>query len=77
MVIGVLGLLLVFTSFIVRNWVWLYSFNLSGAVLLTIYAYMIGDPIFTIVEAGISAFLSYRLVSEIRSRRARPPGAKV
>jgi len=66
--IGLAGMILVFASFIVKRWVWLYTFNMTGAVLLTIYAYLQGDPVFTIVEAGIVAFLAYRLVNELKSR---------
>ncbi|MEB3859719.1 MAG: hypothetical protein LRS43_00755 [Desulfurococcales archaeon] len=74
--IGIAGLLLVFTSFTVKNWLWLYSFNLTGALLLTLYAYLIRDPIFTIVEAGISGFLAYRLLSELKRRKTLAPVGK-
>ncbi len=67
--LGLLGMILVFLSFIVKDWRWLYSFNLSGALLLTLYAYLRRDPIFTIVELGIALFLAYRLVEELKSRR--------
>ena len=65
--IGIVGMLLVFASFVVKDWRWLYSFNLSGAVLLTLYAYLRRDGVFFVVELGISAFLAYRLVRELRS----------
>ena len=69
--IGIAGMLLVFASFIVKDWRWLYSFNLSGAILLTLYAYLKRDAVFFAVELGISAFLAYRLARELRS--GRPP----
>ncbi len=65
--LGVVGMLLVFASFIVKRWTWLYGFNMSGALLLTAYAYLRGDPVFTVVEAGIVAFLAYRLYRELKS----------
>ena len=61
-------MILVFLSFIVKDWRWLYSFNLSGALLLTLYAYLRRDPIFTVVELGIAVFLAYRLFQEIKDR---------
>ncbi len=64
--VGLAGMLLVFTSFVVKRWVWLYGFNLAGTLLLTLYAILIGDPIFTVVEAGIAVFLAYRLLGELR-----------
>ncbi len=67
--LGLAGMLLIFTSFIVKRWLWLYLFNLSGTLLLTAYAVIIGDPVFTIVEAGIALFLAYRLFIELRDGR--------
>ena len=67
--VGIVGMLLVFASFIVKDWKWLYSFNLSGAALLTVYAYLRRDAVFFVVELGISAFLAYRLVKELRAGR--------
>jgi len=67
--LGLAGMILVFLSFIVKDWRWLYGFNMSGAILLTLYAYLRGDPIFTIVEAGIVVFLAYRLAGELRRTR--------
>ncbi len=64
--LGLAGMLLIFASFIVKRWLWLYVFNLSGTILLTIYAIIIGDPVFTVVEAGIALFLGYRLLTELR-----------
>ena len=69
------GMILVFLSFIVKRWVWLYSFNMSGALLLAIYAYLQGDMIFTVVEAGIVLFLLYRLLNELKSHRRDERGA--
>ncbi len=69
--LGLAGMVLVFASFIVRRWVWLYAFNLAGTLLLTIYAILIGDPVFTVVEAGIALFLAYRLLGELRSSGGR------
>lgn len=66
--LGLAGMVLVFASFIVKRWVWLYAFNMSGAILLTLYAYLRGDPVFTAVEAGIVGFLAYRLVGEVRNK---------
>jgi len=68
-VIGIIGMLLVFLSFVVKKWIWLYAFNMTGAVLLTLYAYLRRDLIFTVVEAGIVLFLLYRLLGELKSRR--------
>ena len=67
--IGVTGMLLVFTSFVARNWAWLYSLNLSGSILLTLYAILNHDPVFTTLECGIVALLIYRLAGEVRRRR--------
>jgi lipid-A-disaccharide synthase-like uncharacterized protein len=66
MAIGLAGMIFVFTSFIVKRWLWLYTFNLTGTVLLTIYAYLKRDLIFLVVEAGLVFFLLYRLLNEIR-----------
>ncbi|MEB2837115.1 MAG: hypothetical protein GSR80_001269 [Desulfurococcales archaeon] len=68
--LGLAGMVLVFASFVVKSWVWLYSLNLSGTVVLTLYAYLRRDPIFTVVEAGIALFLAYRLAGEIKGRRS-------
>ena len=65
-IVGLAGMLLVFLSFIVKRWSWLYAFNLAGTLLLALYAVIIGDPIFTVVEAGIALFLAWRLLREIR-----------
>ncbi|MCE4602998.1 MAG: hypothetical protein F7C08_03265 [Desulfurococcales archaeon] len=77
--LGVAGMLLVFASFIVKRWAWLYGFNMSGAILLTFYAYLRGDPVFVVVEAGIVAFLAYRLYVELRGgpvKRVESRGAQ-
>jgi len=66
--LGLAGMALVFMSFIVKKWTWLYAFNMSGAILLTVYAYLRGDPVFTVVELGIVIFLLYRLLGELRER---------
>jgi len=66
--IGLVGMILVFLSFLVKKWTWLYTFNMSGAILLTIYAYLKKDIIFTIVEVGIVAFLLYRLAGELKQQ---------
>lgn len=68
--LGVLGMLLVFASFIVKRWAWLYAFNMSGALVLALYAYLRGDSVFLAVEAGIVGFLAYRLYGELRGGRA-------
>ncbi len=67
--LGLLGMLLVFASFIVKDWKWLYTFNMSGAMILAYYAYLNNDPIFTAVEAGIVGFLAYRLYNELSSNK--------
>ncbi|MEB3764717.1 MAG: hypothetical protein GSR77_00920 [Desulfurococcales archaeon] len=69
--LGLLGMILVFVSFIVKDWKWLYTFNMSGATILAIYAYLNNDPIFTIVEAGIVLFLAIRLARELREKNNR------
>ncbi len=66
--IGLTGMLLVFASFVVKRWTWLYTFNASGASLLAVYALLRGDVIFFTVEIGIVAFLLYRLKREIGVR---------
>ena len=67
--LGVAGMLLVFASFIVKRWVWLYSFNMTGAILLAVYAYLKGDYVFLVVESGIVGFLAYRLLGELFKKR--------
>ncbi len=67
-VIGFIGLVLVFVSFIIKSWIWLYVFNMSGSAILTLYAYLRGNLVFTILEAGIVVFLVHRLVNELRQR---------
>lgn len=74
--VGVAGMLLVFASFIVKRWEWLYAFNLAGTLLLTLYAILVGDPVFTAVEAGIAVFLAYRLLGEIRRRGLENKGVE-
>lgn len=63
--VGLAGMMLVFASFVVKKWLWLYSFNLSGASLLALYAWLRRDYIFLVVEAGLAIFLAYRLLSEL------------
>ena len=70
-VLGVTGMILVLISFIVKDWRWLYSFNMTGAFLLTIYAYMNRDMVFTVLEAVIVGIQAYRLMGELKSRRGR------
>ena len=67
--LGVAGILLVFASFIVKKWVWLYSFNMTGAFLLAVYAYLKGDYVFLVVESGIVVFLLARLYNEVKSKK--------
>ncbi len=77
--VGLVGVILVFASFVVKDWRWLYSFNMSGAALLALYAYLTGSIVFLIVEAGIVAFLAYRLYNELASggeNRCREGGGK-
>jgi len=74
--LGLAGMLLVFASFIVKRWLWLYALNLAGTLLLTLYAILIGDPVFTVVEAGIAAFLAYRLLGELRGRGLENKGVE-
>jgi hypothetical protein len=66
--LGIIGMILVFASFLVKRWVWLYSLNMSGALLLTIYAYLRRDLVFTLVEAWITGFLAYRLANELKGK---------
>lgn len=70
-ILGYVGVALVFVSFIVKRWVWLYGFNMGGAVVLTLYAYLRGDAVFTVLEAGIALYLAARFFSEVRARMAR------
>ncbi len=72
--VGVAGMLLVFASFIVKDWRWLYSLNLAGSLTLLFYAYLRGDPVFVVVEAGIVGMLAYRLYGEVTGR-SRSSGA--
>lgn len=67
-ILGYIGLTLVFTSFIVRRWVWLYTFNMLGAIILATYAYLIGNLVFTVLEAGLSFYLLLRLLEVLRGR---------
>ena len=67
--LGVIGMILVLVSFVVKDWRWLYSFNMTGAFLLTIYAYLNRDMVFTILEAVIVAIQAYRLAGELKARR--------
>ncbi len=70
-VIGYVGLGLVFASFIIKRWTWLYTLNAIGATLLTIYAYLIGNHVFTILEGGLAAYLVARICSEYRARSSQ------
>lgn len=65
--LGIIGLILVFASFIIKKWIWLYALNLSGAILLAIYAHLVGNTIFFILQCGISILLSYRLIVTIKN----------
>ena len=67
--IGYIGIIFVFASFIVKKWTWLYSFNMLGALALTLYAALKGDLVFTIAESGIFLFLLYKLYNELKSRK--------
>ncbi len=67
--VGLSGMFFVFLSFIIKKWIWLYTFNLTGTSLLALYAYLKHDLIFLIVEAGLVFFLSYRLVNEIKEKK--------
>lgn len=67
--IGVAGMLLVFASFLIRNWVWLYGLNLAGTLLLDVYAVIRRDAVFATLESGIALVLVYRFTREIRGRR--------
>jgi len=69
--IGLIGLVLVFASFIIRNWVWLYALNLSGALMLAVYAFLVGNTIFLILQCGIALLLTYRLIIIIKKRNQR------
>lgn len=64
--IGVAGMLLVFASFLIRNWVWLYGLNLAGTLLLDVYAVIRRDAVFATLESGIALVLVYRFIREIR-----------
>jgi len=68
-VLGYVGLLLVFTSFVVKRWEWLYAFNMSGAVILSIYAFIKGEAVFFILQTGIAVFLAYRFINELKRGR--------
>lgn len=65
-IVGVCGMLLVFASFTIRKWIWLYSLNLAGTLLLDAYAIMRRDNVFAALELGIALFLTYRLINERR-----------
>ncbi len=68
-ILGYVGLALVFVSFIVKKWWWLYAFNLCGTILLAIYAYLIKSIVFTVLEVGIAILLTYRFINELRQGR--------
>lgn len=65
--IGVTGLILVFLSFLVQNWRWLYLFNGLGSFLLALYAFLQGNWIFTVLESGIVFFLLLQLYKELHT----------
>lgn len=65
--IGYLGMLFVFTSFIIRNWLWLHVLNGIGTALLLIYALVLGNHVFAIVEGGVLALLAYRVYQDLKS----------
>ncbi len=67
-VLGYLGLCLVFASFLVKRWSWLYTLNGLGASILAVYAYMIGNKVFTILESVLALYLFAKLYREYRSR---------
>lgn len=65
--IGAFGMLLIFSSFIVKAWKWLYTLNFIGTIFLATYAYILGDIVFMTMETGILLFLTYRIMDEIRN----------
>jgi signal transduction histidine kinase len=69
--IGYLGMLFVFTSFIIRNWLWLHVLNGIGTALLLIYALILGNRVFAIVEGGVLALLAYRVYQDLKSGDSR------
>lgn len=68
-VVGLIGLVLVFASFVIRNWVWLYALNLSGALMLAVYAFLVGNIIFLVLQCGIALLLTYRLIITIKNKK--------
>jgi len=70
-VLGYLGLCLVFASFAVKRWSWLYTLNGMGAVVLAIYAYLVGNTVFTLLESVLAAYLFTKLYREYRSRNRK------
>ena len=63
---GIIGLLFVAGGFLYEKGT--LSLNWIGAVLLTIYASFIGDPIFVLLQVVIVVVLSYRILKERREK---------
>lgn len=71
LLIGAAGLVLVLISFSVRKFLWIYSFNLTGTLLLLAYSIILGDPIFITLQISIGLILIYRLFNELKSKKKR------
>jgi len=70
-VLGYIGLGLVFASFVIKRWTWLYTLNALGATVLAIYAHLVGNTVFTILEGGLAIYLLTKLYSEYKSRSSQ------
>lgn len=76
-ILGYLGMVFVFASFIMRNWLWLHVFNGIGTALLLIYALLSGNIVFAVVEGGVLALLLYKVYQDLshpgeRALRSEP-----
>lgn len=68
-IVGLIGLILVFLSFTRKKWWWVYGLNGTGSLLLTIYAIILHNWVFTILEAGLTIYLFRRYYVERYSQK--------
>ena len=70
-IIGLAGLILVFLSFTRKKWWWVYGLNGTGSLLLTTYAILLRNLVFTILEAGLTLYLFTKFIREVRGSSAK------
>ena len=71
--IGFAGLILVFISFTVRKFHWIYGVNIIGTGLLEIYSIILGNFVFIAAEGMILVVLSYRFAREVKMQKIPSP----